>query len=457
MSKKRWIGILSICFSIALFVSLLWGYGERQQKQVLYNQLEYQYQRAFYNYVGNLENLKLLTGKARLSGNLQSAILLGEIQAEASAAATNLAVLPMKDDLSRSLVYYNQLSDYALSLSNSLSRGESISANDRATLADVYHQLQGIYDNTMQLQEAVAVGGAKFVNLKSWTSSIWPTAQAQTTTGIGSGFADINRTINGYQQLDYEGKYASSMLTMTAKGLANYDKISAKEAESAANQYLKLCGLENYEIISAGEAASAQIPVYTFACGDSNNSINLAVSESGGKLVSLFGEISGSGKQQNMDVKSAEAYAGSLLKDLGYTDMVLSSVQTNDRQAVMKFVRKADDTTYYPDSINVRVDLDKGLISGFDASQYWLNCCERDFSGKEMYDQQAAIGGLGKDFTVSGSSLAVISDGAGSENLCYEIRGKYDGEEYWDYINTDGGKDECLLLNSVSGDSYYQR
>ncbi len=457
MSKERGMKLLTILVTVALFVALLWGYGERQQKQVLYNHLEYQYQRAYYNYIGNLEKLTLLTGKARLAGTLQSAILLGEIQSEANSAATNLAILPIKEEISRTQIYFNQLTDYALSLSQGISRGEELSADDRTTLADIYNQLQGIYDDSMQLHDAIATGEAVFAERIVWWSNLWPTAQAQTNSDINTSFANLNQAIDGYEQLKYNGKYSSHMQTKTAKGLADCEEISLDEAKNAAVEFLNICGLDDYEISSSSEAASAQIPVYVFVCSDDQNQLNIAVSVCGGKLISLFGEITAQEAQQSINIEAAKDYAATLLEESGYTDMVLASVKTNDQQTVMKYVRKSDDITYYPDSISIKVNLDKGLVSGFDASEYWLNYCERDFSGTEMFDQQTVIDGLGDDFTVSGSSLAVICDGCGGEKLCYEIRGGYQGEEYWQYINTDGGTDESLLLNSVSKDGYCQR
>lgn len=90
---RNWIiGLLTL----ALVVTGAWGYNQYRLNNQTRILLENQHQRAFYNLVGNVENISVLTSKSLVSGSPQQNLrLLSDIHWQANFAQDNLAQLPL--------------------------------------------------------------------------------------------------------------------------------------------------------------------------------------------------------------------------------------------------------------------------------------------------------------------------------------------------------------------------
>ena len=93
--KRGFPRALLITVLLAMLAGLWWGIELAQQRQVLAQTVENGYQRAFYNYLEQVEQIELNCGKLQACADLQAVLLLSELTAAADTAANAVGALPL--------------------------------------------------------------------------------------------------------------------------------------------------------------------------------------------------------------------------------------------------------------------------------------------------------------------------------------------------------------------------
>jgi spore germination protein len=87
---KAWIP--TVILSIALIVSLIWGYNQYKLKNKYEISLSNQYQRLFYDVKKHVENVQIDLSKALLSNSRnQNVLMLSQIMSESNSAQDKLS------------------------------------------------------------------------------------------------------------------------------------------------------------------------------------------------------------------------------------------------------------------------------------------------------------------------------------------------------------------------------
>ena len=89
--------------------------------------------------------------------------------------------------------------------------------------------------------------------------------------------------------------------------------------------------------------------------------------------------------------------------------------------------------------VKVKVCEERGIVTGAEALSYVMNHVERD-AGEAKISKSEAKAKLHEGFEVKGARLAVIPV-EGKEVLCYEFNGKFEGSEYYIYIDAKTGNE----------------
>lgn len=96
---------------------------------------------------------------------------------------------------------------------------------------------------------------------------------------VGCELRRIDSELDEFPELEYDGKYSASALSVTAKSLDGAESVTEEEAKAVAADFL---GVPQSELESVGRA-SCDLPCWSFSVGDGEGDFRMiSVSEQGG-------------------------------------------------------------------------------------------------------------------------------------------------------------------------------
>ena len=118
----------------------------------------------------------------------------------------------------------------------------------------------------------------------------------------------------------------------------------------------------------------------------------------------------------------------------------------------LNFVYDKGGIITYPDMIKVKVCKERGVVSGIDADNYYMNHRERSinepkFTLSDAYDK------VSDKLEIRSSTVTVIPTGGGNEVLAYEFIGESNEQTYYVYLdaNTLQELDIFKVVNTSEG------
>lgn len=459
MKNKTW-KIWTIVLAVAFFVAAMWGYNQYLDKRQVAALLENEYQRSFYSLTDSVENLQFLTGKLQIAGKEQSLYLLAQIQSEADKAQSDICSLPLEaNSLNRTSIYFNQLGDYAQTLAKKVTGGQELSVGEKAQISSFYRELGDIYDQLSALEQAAASGSIRFSLAKKMRNNnravqVATDGSATEPTTAAAYFSELEGSLSSIRTLTYEGPYSAHMVNIKAKNLLAGKSITQDEAKKIAEEFLKAGNYSGYQYQNLVELSKAAIPVYYLTFSNEDKNAHISISKVGGKIIGFM--IDKEKASAAIKVEAAVQKAQDFIKDMDYPKMKVIAQSKEDERLLVTLARLEDDILYYPDKVLVEVALDDGTIVAFQAEDYWLNYGKRDLPELQVTAEDAQ-GKLNKAFVMKQNSLAVVSDGAGSELLCHEFLGTCGEDEYVVQVDSRGGLEQNIFRNVSSGDGFYTR
>lgn len=220
------------------------------------------------------------------------------------------------------------------------------------------------------------------------------------------------------------------------------EKISSAKAEELCRGYFSEYDVQ--KIRFDGETISRRFQTYNFVLTDSNDvEIFAQISEMDGSLVSFdYYEYC---TKQNLDIENAKTVALNFLEKMGMENMTAVKVSQTGATASFTFCYELDGDLFYPDSVNVKVCEEKGVVVGYNASAYLRHHKERT-PLKPTVSMTSAKEKLHDKLTLEGSKVALINV-KGRERVAYEFICSYNDETYFVYIDGNTGE-EISILNA---------
>lgn len=220
------------------------------------------------------------------------------------------------------------------------------------------------------------------------------------------------------------------------------EKISSAKAEELCRGYFSEYDVQ--KIRFDGETISRRFQTYNFVLTDSNDvEIFAQISEKDGALVSFdYYEYC---TKQNLDIENAKTVALNFLEKMGMENMTAVKVSQTGATASFTFCYELDGDLFYPDSVNVKVCEEKGVVVGYNASAYLRHHKERT-PLKPTVSMTSAKEKLHDKLTLEGSKVALINV-KGRERVAYEFICSYNDETYFVYIDGNTGE-EISILNA---------
>lgn len=351
--------------------------------------------------------------------------LLTDLLLQSRLAESNLEKMPLAfQEEENTTAFFNRTARTAERLLSSLRSGGMLGKEDRAVLEELYRTNHELYATLNDLAR------------NATDKTLQDFVKGKGKNALSKGFLDMeNLTAAESGNALPRAPFEEGVKDRTAQ-----ERITSVEAERLCKEYFKNYPVRKTEYL--GETISPVIDSYNFYLYD----------EAGEKLfvsVAKSGELAGfhyykDCKKRNFDFERGLAIAEDYLKNLGYTSVTAVWASESGAEADYKFVYDDGTALYYPDAINVKVCLERGVVSGLDATAYIRNHADRYALNVKLSPSQAQ-NKLCENLQVLANRLCVIPSG-GREIAAYEFVCEYDDEQYYVYVNAESGEEEAILL-----------
>lgn len=400
-------------------------------------QLEYSYLRAVEELNDHMNSIDstLTKGKyAKTAPMLES--LANELRNNTQGAKQCLSQLPISDlHLTNTFRFLSQLGEYALSLSNKVSRGEELTQEEMDNMKKLEQYSKSLREEVQYLEDSVQTGTVSFKEISAQLKS--SDLDEGASSAYTDGFKEYEEGFSDFPTLIYDGPFSDHLMQKKPLMLQNKSEISRAEARKTAAQ---LTGKDAAELEDAGDEAGI-MPSYVFSA----EGLTISISKAGGYPVYYLKSrqvAEGEEITREAAVKAARNY----LAGAGIGSLAESYYEISNGIITINFAALQDDVTAYTDLIKVSVALDTGEVIGFDTRGYLTNHKERTIA-KPKLSLEEARKNVSSNLKIKKENLAIIPSNSLEEKLCYEFYCMGEDEEtILVYVNANTGVEEQILI-----------
>lgn len=440
--RRNWpLALVSLAL---LAVTGFWGYSQYTARRQMENYLSSQYQQSFYQMISSVESAQVMAAKGLVSSSpRENIVTLAELWKQADQAKANLDNLPLSHPvLNRTSQFLTQLSDYAYTLAKQNAEG-------RPTTDEQWEKLSKLREEAAYLSTQLHKAQDETVDqlAGSWSGMVNNTrrrVQEAADKGIDTFFTNIDKQMVQYPTLIYDGPFSDHVANATPKGLGN-NNITEEQAQDVARRFASFQNATQLNAENRGKI-DGRIPAYHVVVqpqGSGRNvQVDFNISRKGGHVISMLN--SRSPGNPTIDMNRAEEIAKDFLEQRGFSGMLPSYKVDQEGSAVIIFVSQQDDVIVYPDQVKVKVALDNGEVTGFDATQYYMAHQDRKFAKPEITPEEAQRL-VNPRLQIEHTRLTLIPLPTLAEVLCWEVKAKLNGETYLVYLDAQSGEEQQIL------------
>lgn len=439
MKNKFVIPILSL----ALVCIGGWGYTQYQAKRQWEINAENQYQRAFEDLTGHVNNLDTQLTKSLVAASVPQFIrLMTDSWREANACQEDISQLPLTSlDLSRTKTLLASAGAFCFNTAqNQLTKGTGQNEAQWNTTKKFRDQCRKVTENLQNLR-------AEFYNKRAqWLEvdrlgTLSAVAPALNQNKVTKSFLMLEDGLRRVPDIEFEGNNLNFVTKPT--GLTGRN-ITSKEAVSKSKQFLgpdyKNARLRYDQIIKG------KFPSYLITAVDPNKrgrQTQLSVSVKGGHLVWLLTDRRVTRKNLNLD--QCEAKAKSFLQQIGYPKMEGVGREEFANVAILTMVPNRNGVLHYPELVKCQVAQDNGEILGVDSVSYLtFNDPNAPQSKSPRYTGTQIRQKLNPHLRVGRVQQAQVLDEMFNKVPCYEVDGTQGADRFLIYYNSATGKEEKI-------------
>ena len=219
-------------FIVIVAAVAAWGIYQYKRASDLRQELDNQYNRAFYEMVGYVQNIEALLMKSMISATPQMAAeTLQEAWHQANLAQTNLGQLPVTQEvLANTSKFLSQVGDYAYALDRQNINGKGITEDQYKQLEQLHQYSVSLQDALNNLQASISSGRINWNELADKGTQLF---KKQNQSMTGQLFSDVDKTFQEFPTLIYDGPFSDHMTSLKPKALTG--KVSVEEAKKWQN------------------------------------------------------------------------------------------------------------------------------------------------------------------------------------------------------------------------------
>ncbi|RCX16069.1 germination protein YpeB [Anaerobacterium chartisolvens] len=428
---------------IAIAIVAIWGIYQYKRAADLTQHINNQYNRAFYDMVGYVNNVDVLLIKSLISASpAKTASTLQEAWRQANLAQENLGQLPVSQQvLANTSKFLTQVGDLSYSLNNQNMQGKALTEEQYKTIEKLYGYASTLGKSLNELQTQINSGRIKWGELAQKGTPFFKKASAQMPS---KQFENIDKTFQDYPTLIYDGPFSDHLAKAELKGLTG-DVISVEEGKKRVMKLFN--GNKSAVVEENGKNDSPPIKTYsykvTFENADKNQTAIVDITQKGGHLYQmLYNKPVANAK---IDVDQAKAMGKKFLDENGYKNMKDTYYLKEDSTAVINYAYEQNGVVAYPDLIKVKISLDDGEVLGFESRGYISSHSERKIPKPKISEKEARKL-INPKVKILSSGFAIIPTEYKTEIYTYEFKGKLNGRDFLIYINAETGREENVLM-----------
>ena len=429
--NKIWI-LLSV---ILLIVVAILGYNLYEQKNKYATITENDYNKAFYEVVDYVQNVKTYLAKTMVSKTAEhGAEMLTHVWRESNLAQSYLGMLPIESqELENTEKFLNQISEFSYSLSRKTIEGNELSDDDMSKIKELYNYSNDLSNTLNEMYDELNNGTLKWADLVKNTES-------SKITEV-SGFDVVEDNFHEFTGLIYDGAFSEHITSSEKKGLTGED-IDEETAKQKAEEFIGKDKIK--ETKSNGYVENGDIPVYRFEITtNEEQNIGISISKKGGHVVFL--NYNRNVTEEKISPEESVQKGKEYLNNKGFPNMQETYYLKENGFITVNYAYKQNNVVIYPDLIKVKIALDNGEIIGLESTGYLNNHYERNIS-KNLISIEDAKKQLTNNIEIKSEGLAIIPTEWNTEILCYEFKGKVEDIDFIAYINAETGEEEDILI-----------
>lgn len=421
----------------------IWGFYQYRHAADLRQELDNQYNRAFYDLTGYVQNVEVLLTKALITSTPdKTASTLQEAWRQSNLAQTNLGQLPVSQlVLANTSKFLTQVGDLAYALNNQNMQGKPLSTEQYRTIERLHGYAVSLGNSLNDLETQLSQGRLKWGELADKGT---PLFQKTSSSLPSQQFENIDKTFQEYPRLIYDGPFSDHMVTTEPRGLKG-DELNPEQAKA---EVAKFFGDDRVKAVTdIGRNDTGPIKTYsykvTFKNVPDDQFANIDVTQKGGHVLWMLynREVPSDG----LGMDKAKAIGREFLSSRGYAGMVDTYYLKEDNTATINYAYMQDKTVVYSDLIKVKIALDNGEIVGFESKGYLFSHTLRTIPKPKISEQQARSG-VNSKVQILSTGLALIPTDYKTEIFCYEFKGKLNNQDFLVYINAENGREENILI-----------
>mgnify|MGYP005779442441 FL=1 len=429
--NKIWI-LLSV---ILLIVIAILGYNLYEQKNKYATITENDYNKAFYEVVDYVQNVKTYLAKTMVSKTAEhGAEMLTHVWRESNLAQSYLGMLPIESqELENTEKFLNQISEFSYSLSRKTIEGNELSDDDMSKIKQLYNYSNDLSNTLNEMSDELNNGTLKWADLMKNTES--------SEIAEVSGFDVVEDNFHEFTGLIYDGAFSEHITSSEKKGLTG-DDIDEETAKQKAEEFIGKDKIK--ETKSNGYVENGDIPVYRFEITtNEEQNVGISISKKGGHVVFL--NYNRNVTEEKISPEEAVQKGKKYLNNKGFPNMQETYYLKENGFITVNYAYKQNNVVIYPDLIKVKIALDNGEIIGLESTGYLNNHYERNIS-KNLISIEDAKKQLTNNIEIKSEGLAIIPTEWNTEILCYEFKGKVEDIDFIAYINAETGEEEDILI-----------
>ncbi len=417
---------------VVLTVVLIAYYQVYKSSKQNANVLEGVYASSYYSMVDNVNNLSVDISKYGNSTSAQAKMnTLQDMSNDCNYILAGLSVLPInQENVVSAMKFFNQVSGVCESFRKSLSRNETLSADEDLLIDKVGLVVAKIKFNLNKQNGGMYDTGFNFVEAGIFDN----TGMNELSAGMG----DLTSDSIEYPAMIFDGPFSTALETKQVKGLGNKEY-----SQEEAYDYLRNVVYKNRDEVNIEykNDTDGDIATYNYKIDIEGKDFMAQVSKVGKLLITLSGDVESGdavlGKNGAIDI------ATNFANNIGFESMECVWTEIRENVAYINLAPVIDEVIMYPDLVKIKVDMTAQDIVGLEAVNYALNHIDRNVEFNA--GTQDAEEMLGFDYKIIETNKAVIRLDNGEEVSCYEfVLERIDGD-YFYYINANTCEIEKIL------------
>lgn len=440
---------------VALVGAGMWGYQEHNEKNSVLIKAENSYQRAFHDLTYHIDKLHDELGKSLVvNSRRQMTPTLTNVWRLAYAAQSDVGQLPLTlMPFNNTEEMLSRVADFSYRVAVRDLDKEPLSDKEYGTLKSLHKQAKDIQDQLRNVQANVIDKQLRWMDVETALAS----DDKKSDNTIVDGFQTIEKKVQEFPDLDW-GVGIQSLDKKKQQRIQGIDGKPAtpEDAKKSALEFLRLNAQDaKVEVDENGKGQTYTAYSVRVTPNGQKAAINLDVTKRGGKVVWMMSEREIG--EEKLDMKQAQERGEEFLRKHGFENMIVSEIDSYDRNALFTFVPVQDGVRIYPDSVTIEIALDNGEVTAFNSTEYLFNHKRRILS-KPRISKEEARKKVNPSVKVTNERLALIEGkNDGKEVLTWELTGSFEGNSYMVYINATNGDEEEVVKMETGEDQDNQQ